>query len=215
MPNAPKSRDFDDLDDYAAAMGVFVAEKIAEERSNAVYDARSSADRDAHVRVRQWETEASEGLQRATAELERDPEIMARIDPRLQALKPLHEVPAGQATAAHYIKEQVLRRAEHPLAVLAALCADDSAELRRIGQLRPEAMIYELAKLDARSGASDPQADTAAATPPRKSMAPAPAPTLGTKPAAAKDPRKPPSSYDEFDAWNLAETKAEPSRYGR
>lgn len=216
MPDAPKSKDFDDLDDYAAAMGVFVADKIAEERANAIFDARSQEQRAADEEFQSFASAVETGMQKAAKELESDPDIVGRIDPRLHSLKPMRETPPDQRTVAHYIKEQCLTRSNNPLKMLAWLSANDSAELRRIGRLHPEAINAALTRQDARFDfESEGDEDTTAqdegardAHAHRKSKAPAPAPTLGKKPSASKDPRKAPDSYDDFDSWNLEETKA-------
>lgn len=211
MPDAPKSDQFESLDDYAAAMGHFVAEKIAEEKFNTLYESRSAADRAAQEASQQWETAAKTGFERASKELESDAELLDRIDPRLHALQPMHQTPAQERTPAHYVKDRCLLHSNNPLKLLAWLSENGGAEMSRIARMSAEGIVDAISRQDARfdlqSEESEAQASTAGERQhPRVSRAQAPAPDLGKK-AAAKDPRKAPGSYDDFDSWNLEETR--------
>lgn len=212
MPDAPKSDQFETLDDFAAAMGTFVAEKIAEQAAGAVYDSRSSQERELAQRDSQFIEVATKASERLQAELEADPGLLDRVDPRWKALNPSDRLAEGEKmTVAHFIKDQATFHSNHPGKLAAWLTENDNAELRRIGRMRPDQIIREIAIKDHSFGdptATDDPGDAAGERQhPRKSKAPAPAPTLGSKATAGRDPRKAPDSYADFDQWNEEESK--------
>lgn len=216
MPDAPKADDYegpDALVNWATDLNIFIGEKIAEEKFGTLYDQRSAAQREESARIEAFEQSAQEGFGRAAKEIEQlGEEVLDRIDPKMMALKPLHDLgPNERPTVAHFVKDQCLLKAKNPLQLLAWVTANDNAELKRIGRLDPESIIRELAYQDAAFSApsADPDQDTAGTRRhSRVSNAAAPSPTLGKRAAGAKDPRKAPDSYEDFDSWNVEESKA-------
>lgn len=218
MPDAPKSDDFDSLDDYAAAMTVFIADKRAEERFPQLYDERSKADRAMSEREAAFEHTLTETESRVSKELEADPEILDRIDPRWKALPPSERMPDGEKpTLLHWIKDQVTFKSQHTLKLSEKLTMNENAELRRLLAMRdPERILRALAVMDA---SFDSPGDTAADSdeaadkrPSRVSKAPAPATTLGKKPAPGVDPVKKAIAENDFDTFNALESQRERAR---
>lgn len=218
MPGAPKAEDFPEggLDDYVAAMGSFIAEKIAEEKFNTLYEARSGQDREASERDRAFVESAEAAEIKVRAEVEADPEILGRIDPRWKALNPSDRLaPGEQLSPAHFVKDQVTFNSNHPAKLSEWLTANDGEELRRIGRMRPDQIIREIAIKDASFDGQTPD-DAGEAAGERQhsrvSKAPAPSPTLGKKATPARNPHKAPESFDDFDSWNLGLAKEEAGR---
>jgi hypothetical protein len=194
-PDAPKVTDpqFEDLADYAAAMGVFVAEKIAEEKASEVYDRRAGQDRESYTRDQEFFELADAAEQRASKELEADPGILDRIDDRWKALNPSDRLAPGETLSpAHFVKDRVTFHSDHPLKLAEWLTADGSKELKRVARLSPDRIIRELAIKDFQFGSPDSQEtaddDAAVVSSKHVSKAPAPIATLGRKAAAARDP---------------------------
>lgn len=211
MPDAPKSKDFEDLDDYVAAMGVFIADKRAE----------AIADRKLSEREQQWGSDAQfqreldaqteQSFARAKAEVEADPEIVSRIDKRWIAVETKHPSDAS-CTPIEFIKANVALYARKPLAVAAYFATEDGMkELTALCRMPKERIVRELPYIDARfDAATDPDQDEPEATrPSRVSKAPAPSPTLGKKPSPGKDPLKTAIDENDFETFNRLESERE------
>lgn len=212
LPGAPKSDQFDTLDEYVEAMGVFIADKRADERFDVKFaereqqwqaEARSQSELDARV---------DESFTRARAEIAADPEIVNRIDPRWVAVAT--KLPSDPScTPIEFVKANVALHARRPLAVAAHFATDEGLkELNRVCRLgNPEHIIRELAYIDAKfdTPLGEPSGEAAGERQhPRVSKAPAPSPTLGKKATAGRDPLKAPDTFEDFDSWNLETTKS-------
>lgn len=230
LPDAPKPPKMDDfkgetaLDDYMAAvhahsadMAEFIAEKLAGEKFEQLFDSRSKADQAAAAQDRQFIEKAERAEVRMQANLKADPEVLDRIPDRWKGLNPSdRRLPDEPMTAAHFVKDQVMFNADNPLLLSDWLCADDYRELTRIARLSPEGIIREIAIKDREFGAGDDTdaGDTAAADEakphPRVSKAPAPTKTLpGKKAAAGVDPLKKAMDEGDFDTFNALESERE------
>lgn len=207
MPDAPKSADFESLDDYAAAMGVFIADKIADEKFDAKYESRSKQDRESYQRDERFAAQVEEAGARIEAEAAADPEILSRIDDRWKGLSPSDRLAEGERlTPAHFVKDRVTFHSRHTLKLSEWLTADGSKELARIAQLSPDAIIRELAYKDASFG--DLAQDSPAADAPRPSQvskASKPAPTLGRKASHGQDDLTSAIQGNDLDAFNRIE----------
>lgn len=217
-PDAPKIKDFEDLDDWGAAMSAFSGEHIAKEQFQILYDQRSREERASMSAESRFVEQLREADTRVTAELQADPEILERIDDRWKALNPSDRLAAGEtASWAHFIKDHVTFHCQHTLKLSEWLASRESqsAELRRLVKLGvdrgPQAVIRELVIKDASfDQESETTQDPAGARPhPRVSKAPAPAPTLGKKAAAGVDPLKKAIDENDFDTFNELESKRE------
>lgn len=214
MPDAPKSADFDDLDDYVAAMGVFIADKRSEERFTELYDKRSGAERAEYERAERFSREVAETEARVSKELEADPEILDRIDQRWKDVAPLAAMPRGmKPTLTHWIKDVVTFKCQHTLKLSERLTANDSAELRQLIQRNQgdtERIYRDLMRLDLSFGSDSDESGTEAAAvqPSRVSKAPPPAKVLGKKPAPGVDPLNKAIQENDFDTFNRLETAA-------
>lgn len=217
MPGAPKADDFEGpeaLDDYAAAMGVFIAKQIAKEQFDELYEARSGKDREAYERDQQFTRAVDEAETRVSKELAADPEILSRIDDRWKGLNPIEALGDQKPSPAHFIKNLVTFKLRNTLKLSEWLTADGSKELTRIAQLPPDQAFRELAYKDASFGLDDAQDPASAEAPAstRKSAAPAPAPTLGRKAAAGKDAKAAAIAAGDFEAFNAIESAEERAR---
>ncbi len=210
MPDAPKSKDFESLDDWGIALAAFIAEKKADEIVERRLGEREQQWGSQAEFDRQLQSEVNESLTRAKAELAEDPELPTRIDPRWTAV-PMKHPSDESARPIEFIKANVGLYAKKPLAVAAYFSTPDGEkELGALCKMSKDRIVRELAYIDARFVSDpDPQDEAAAERPSRVSKAPAPAPVLGKKPAPGRDPRKAPDSFDDFDEWNLTETKAQ------
>lgn len=220
LPDAPKSADFDDLDDYAAAMGYFIAEKITDERFDSKiqdYEARNSA---LSAADREFESQFTEAHARVSAEVAADPEIHSRIDERWQRVESKHPDDPS-CTPIEFVKSTTALYCKRPLGVATYLSTPEGYErLKDLMGMTKAQITRELAYIDAEVAASAPltasedSQDTGAVERPHKrvSAAPAPAKVLGKKPAGAVDPLKKAIEENDFDTFNSIESKAASAR---
>ncbi len=215
MPDAPKAKDYQDLEDFSAAMGHFIATKIAKEQFDGMFDARTAEERKAMERDGEFSALVDETEARVTAELQSDPEILNRIPDRWKALNPSdRRMPGEELTPAHFVKDRVTFHSKNTLKLSEKLCADDFTELNRIARLSPDKIIYELAVMDASFNSADGDDDTTDETPRsnRVSKAPAPPSTLGRKPASGVDPLKAAIKDNDYLAFEREENAREVAR---
>lgn len=216
MPDAPKAKDFSDLEDFSAAMGLFIAKQIAKEEFTGMFEARTAEERKALERDGEFASLVDETAARVTAELQSDPEILTRIPDRWKALNPSdRRLPGEELTPAHFVKDRVTFHSKNTLKLSEKLCANDFAELNRIARLSPDKVIYELAVMDASFNAADGDADTTVEPPrsTRVSKAPAPPSTLGRKPASGVDPLKAAIKDGDYLAFEREENARELARH--
>lgn len=198
MPDAPKMDEknpdgtfkYATLEEFSAATAHFIAEKIAAERFDQLYDERAGKERATVDRDREFVEMAEEALARTDAEIAADPEILDRIPDVWKGLNPSERLAPGEKlTRAHFVKDQVVFHSDRPLALSELLCANDFAELNRICVLKPAQIIRELAKLETTLDPLDSR-ETARADKPAStvSKAPPPATALGRKAAPGVDP---------------------------
>lgn len=210
MPDAPQSKDFEDLDDYAAAMGVFIADKRADERFDAKWSEREQQSGAQADFQRELETQTTDAFARAKDEITADPEIVSRIDSRWIAVATKHPDDPS-CTPIEFIKANVALHAKRPLNVAAHFNTPEGMkELTALTQMSQGRIVRELAYIDARFVSDATTQDEAAdERPSRVSKAPAPAPTLGKKPAAGRDPLKTALEEQDFDKFNELESERE------
>lgn len=209
--------------EYSVRMAHFIADQIAEEKFGTLYDSRAKQDRQSYEDDQAFLAQVEEAEARVSKELAEDPGLIDRIDERFRALNPSSRRRADEPmTVAHFIKDQVTFNSKHTLKLSEWLTKDGNKELRRIGQLRPEQIIREIAvqdrEFDAAYSDEDESQDTGAGERPqhsRVSKAPTPAPTLGKKAAAGKDPTKAAIEAGDFDTFNELETKREIASGGK
>ena len=215
MPGAPKASEFEDLDDYAAAMGYFIANHVAKDSFGRLFDERTQQSEAQYEQERRFESMAHGAADLMDAEKASDPEIIDRIDPRWKALPALTMLPPGQApTPAQFIKDRAIFHSRHPLKVSEALTREDSAELRRLARLSPDLIIREVAYLDASfSGSHDEVGGSMPSV--HVSRAPAPSQTLGRKAAGAVDPLKKAIAENDYLSFERIENERAVARKKR
>lgn len=215
MPGAPKASEFEDLDDYAAAMGYFISSHVAKENFGKLFDERTQQSDAQFEQERRFESLATSAADLMDAERAADPEIINRIDPRWKALPPMSALPPGQApTPAQFVKDRAVFHSRNPLKVSEALTREDSAELKRLVRLSPDQIIREIAYLDASFPASQDEAEGSAPSP-HVSKAPAPSQTLGRKAAAAVDPLKKAIAENDYLSFERIENERTVARKKR
>ena len=216
MPGAPKAKDFDGenaLDEYAAAMGSFIAEQIADEKFGKLWDERTKASTQAADEDQAFGELVTHAVTRAEAEAEADPEILDRIDDRWKGLNPSNRLGDQRLSPAHFVKDRVMFHSNHPLKLSELLTKDNSKELARIARLSPDAIIREVAYLDASFGALSTETETDPPSPVSKA-APPPA-TLGRKAAAAVDEESDALNSGDFTKWNAIQDKKVLAKRGK
>lgn len=150
MKDAPKIADFDDPDDWGAAMSVFVAEQVAKEQAVSVV-----AERD---RVSSEEAAVHQEMQRvietAATRLEADeqahPDLKAKVDPGLKSLLPTRMLPEGTPpTAANFAKDCIVFESDYPLQLHAFYSTPDGqAEWAQMMRLDRRGIERTIARRD-------------------------------------------------------------------
>ncbi len=203
LPGAPKHTDFEDLDDYTAAMAMHVnkhlTEQVFAERDQA--SARSAEQRDEMHAV----------TTRLAKQYEEHPELVEQVAPDFLALVPSRLLPPGQKpTVLNFIKDQAMYECEHTLAMGAYLSSPEGrAEAARMcdrGDGRPMSpgqVIRWLALKDASfvADAQDaPNGNNSVSV--HVSKAPPPPPVAGRKTAAPSDPMSAALKNGDFRAFD-------------
>lgn len=116
MKDAPKIADFEDPDDWGAAMSVFIAEQVAKEQAVSVVQERdrvSSEEAAVHQEMhRVLETAAT----RLEADEKAHPDLKTKVDPGLKSLLPTRMLPEGQPpNAANFAKDCIVFESDYPL----------------------------------------------------------------------------------------------------
>lgn len=155
MPDAPKLAEFESIEEYSAAMGLFIADKRHDERTAVDSQRREHETRDKGL---QAQSERYKGhLAKAKAA---DPDFLAKIPPAIVHATPLSGCrPDGQGrlidpstnqptTFANVVAEAAFR-SDNPVALLNHLHAHPE-DATRIGQLDPSEWVASLLRLDGR-----------------------------------------------------------------
>lgn len=185
MPDAPKLADFDDMEDYTAAVGVFVADQRADERDARRYQEtqQQQADHENRQSANAW----SGRLAKARAA---DPDFDAKVGDFPASLPMKHYI---AVTSGDMGPDLLLYLGSHH---------DDA---QRIATLDPADAIREMARIEVRLEAA-PRGPARTASPP--SQAKPPIKPLGTTPLTASDEEPgEDASDDEWYRWNLAKAK--------
>lgn len=181
MPDAPKSSAFDNYDEYQAEVAVFIANQRFAERESA----RDATQQQRHAEQALVDT-ATKFQTRVQTFTETVPDFADRLSADVKAILPSHFAKAlGQpVTALNALGDEFLEAEDGPR--LMQHFSEVPGELQRFARLEPKAFFGELALLRAGLTAA------ANAPPPPKytTDAPAPPPTLGTRPAEPDDARR-------------------------
>lgn len=187
MPDAPKLEQFDSLDDFGAAMALFIADKRHEERQGADQRRQSDAQRDDYLKER--DTHFRERLGAAAAA---DPDFINKIPPALLTAKPLSALtPAERARATFAnVAAEVAFHSDNPEILLPYLHAHQDETLK-VAALPPAFWQAALARLDGRlSAAAAPAASLESAITPEP-----PAPALLAQPSTISAAPPPPPAF--------------------
>lgn len=151
MPGAPKAADFaGDLDEYSAAMSVFVAEQVAKETFEGQFSEKAKASEAEAASVKAIESAITQSETRINAEKAADPKIAERIHEKFKALTPARFIPDGQPVGPHHFaKDLIMFESEHPLNLSAFYSTDEGiAEFQQLMTLDAEAIRRAIAYRD-------------------------------------------------------------------
>lgn len=174
MPDAPKLEHYEyDVEKYSAAMGVFIANKLFEERTTQIQQeqARTESDRARSARDTAFHDRIAEVKKT-------DPAFFESISDEVLSLKPFDRLEPGERPGArNAIAEEILSSEYGPQ--LMRHLSETAGELARLERLGPTDLFMELGALRA-------QFRQAATKQPTKTLSTAPTPptVLGTKPSA-------------------------------
>ena len=195
-PEAPDPEDFSDLRQWGAAMSVFVAEKVAEQKFGQLFDARAQQSAAASQQQHELNEVAEVAEQRITADEAVVPDWRDRMDPRFASIPPSRLLPEGANDSPQsFAKDQIMFESEHP-AQLAVFYSDEAnmAKLMRMSNGRstatPQSIMREIAYQDAsfRSPGNRVGSQAAASAAKTFTKTPAPPTSLGRRPGTAGDP---------------------------
>lgn len=213
MPDAPRAENYADLDEFAADMSAFVSKKVAEEAFKEMFEAREKQSRTAAATSERVSRLISSCEERFVADASEDPTLESKLNPsftRIPALslldsKELEQVQRENPAMmpAMFIKEQILH-AQHPLKLSAYFSTDEGEQhFGTMMDMDPEAIVREVARLDAGLKASASSA-APAALPKQFTKTPAPPTKVGAKPAGPHDPAAAAVAAGDFDAFMAA-----------
>lgn len=204
LPTAPKLKDFDSVEEHAAAMSLFVNQTIAQEAREATAT---------HQRNEAFKQDADRftgSLQKAR---EADPELISKLPPEVLEAKPLRafsfdDIKGGKVSFASFIAE-VAFRSDDAARFLTYLGAN-RAEGDRILKLPAGQWIDALTRLDGRlSGSPTPSSSPSvpAPTPAAPTVLtdmPAPRATLGQRASVPTDPAMAAAKTGDMGAFRAA-----------
>lgn len=178
MPDAPKLEQFDSIEDHAAAMALFIADKRYEER-----DARSRQEQE-QSQFLQEQGERNRAFNSRIADVVKtDPQFWEGISPDVKALRPRADLrPGERPTAANDLADEIL---DNPLGPRLMVHLTEHPDVfDRLASARSRSQLYvELGKLYATFEQAPQTSHTK-----QISSAPAPVTVLGTKAAEAANP---------------------------
>lgn len=190
-PDAPKLADFDSVEEHTAAMALFIVDRRQAE-------AQQRADGEALTATQQ--TRIDTFVERLNHSKVSDPEFVNKLTPEVKALRPFAALAPGEASGPlNVIAEQVF---DSPIApAVLVYFSEHPEELARLATVPPELrtlagpqqahahirwMTREFARIEARLEPTLPAPSPVKLV----TSAPAPAVTLGARPAAPADPIK-------------------------
>lgn len=199
----PRAETFDDHEQYLDARDEWTERRIERKQASAAHGARVTQEQTELSAAQQARVEKF-GAQLDAAKVA-DPTFTDKLSPQVRALRPLAALLPGEAGGAeHIVAEQVF---DSPIApqVLLHLSAHPEA-LARLTAMPPEIqampaavrvarhihwIVKEFGKLEATLSAPETAVEPPPPPAPSKTLtsAPSPAQTLGSKPAAAVDPK--------------------------
>jgi hypothetical protein len=182
-PKAPHPSQFEQYEDYVAAMGVFIArETLAEhtqqqERTSKQQQARSEIDK----LVEQARTDLEEYAKT-------DPDFQSKVNPQLLAITPAFMVPKGEPLGPHNaLAEEMFRSSVKAQLLMHFSTPEGQKDWADLCQMPPTQMLRHFGRIEGRFEKRD---EPAAPVAPPKTVTSAPNPptTLGRKPAEPTDP---------------------------
>lgn len=179
LPDAPKIGEYESIEEHAAAMALFVQDRLRDDT------ARASSE---HAERTHYEQQHAQFVERFRAAAEADPELPSLLPPALLDAVPLSGLPKGAPSTFANVAAEALLLSDHPGA-LARHLATHPHDVERIGALPKGQWLSALTRLDGRLSST---AAVPPASPPASPLQPPPVlkvpATLGSKPAAPADP---------------------------
>lgn len=215
MPDAPKLDQFESLEEHSAAMGLFMAERLMDERMQAA----AVEQRDQQLTAAQ--TARVDGFVKQLHAAKSDPEFVGKLSAEVRALKPFDALLPGESGGPlNIIAEQIY---DSPIVdkVLIALSADGNKELTRLSTApahvialppaaRAEAhirwIVKEFNKLEARLESATTTPAPAPPAAPANPLSSAPPPVETLKPGETGDPLKAAIARGDMGAFHKLET---------
>ena len=202
MPDAPKSANFDDFDDFTAAMSVFIADRRFAEHTQR---SRHQSEIQRHVEgVRDSGRQAAERI--ATA-IKADPEFASKVDTRLLAIETasVRRISGQPIGPQHVIADEIVSSDHTDKLLLHFSTEDGQKDFRRLMGMPPQLLLREFGRIEERLGGAKPASESQAPPPKTLSTAPPPGKTLGTRPTEPVDPSDAALKRKDFAAYEAAE----------
>lgn len=192
MPDAPQEDAFDNYRDFTAAMGTFIADKRYEERESRQ---RIQQQHSQHAEKVHQTIESAQA--RIQAYQQTDPDFATKVHPALLELRPVSSLGSDERIGPeNVLAEEVLKSEVQPHLMLHFSTPEGQAEWGRMLRLAPSDLLRAFGRIEARFESQAP-ASTKTIT-----SAPAPAMTLGRKPAAPANDVESAVANGDFAAYS-------------
>jgi|TARA_Y100000310_G_scaffold90518_1_gene87754 hypothetical protein len=198
MPGAPTAEQYEDVNDYYTAMGLFVSDKRHEEAS-----AQDRAVSDGRARYEAFTRTAKEAVERVRVYQEQHPDFGKTVHPDLMQITPASLVPEGETVGPHHaLAEEVIKSEATPQ--LLEHFSNDPEDWQRLCELAPADLLRAFGRLEARLL-------TAAPVPPLKHVSDSPEPptVLGRKPAQKPNDVEGAMTRGDYAAYEAAANAAD------
>ncbi len=208
LPGAPKWQAYEDMDDYTAAMALFVTEQLSKSTFERMFSEKSElANREAETQAQVRELDG-----KLDAQYKAHPDLVEKIDPQFLNVVPSRHLPPNvEPKAHHFAKDLILFECENTLQLGAFYSTPEGqAEWQKMMRMNPAQITRTLAIRDHSFGADSQDAatdDEAPAPSVHVSKAPPPSPVAGRKTAAPSDPLQTAIKSGDFRTFEKLENE--------
>jgi hypothetical protein len=219
---APDINDFDDPNDWAAAMTAHVTEQISREVVQSTLSERDKQQGEQATLHREMAQVVNTAANRLESDEKAHPDLIQKVNPRLRDLLPMRLLPEGeQGNVDHFIKDCIVFDGDHPLQLHAFYSTEEGwAEwqaMRGMGRREIERMIT---RRDLSFGQSPGSTGGAAPAAPAKTFTKAPPPPdkSGPKSTSAVDGAESAVKGGDFSSFQRTMDERDPGggrRWGR
>jgi hypothetical protein len=203
MPDAPKIGDFQEIEDYTAAMALFIGRHEADATFDRKFSEISKQATDHQERLRDVNARVIKADAAYKAYLEKTPDAETKINPHLVEIIPASLLPDPREAKPHNVLADFVMDSGCPGQLHEYFSTPEGTKhwqsLLQTAHRNPRAVAFDIGKLAARFDAVP-----VAPSPKTISTAPEPVETLGKRPAAPTDDAQASLAAGDFEGYSRA-----------